>query len=163
MDIRADHRPIAERLAERSVPEPNTGCLLWYGCRSKDGYGKLGVDGGEVYAHRLAYELVYGPIPDGLLVCHRCDTPNCINPDHLFVGTNAENLADRDAKGRADTHGLVRPGVDHPNAKLTDDAVRFIRANCNRRGDQRRMARCFGITEANVSLIIKRKAWPHVV
>jgi hypothetical protein len=163
MDIRADHRPISVRLEERSTPEPNTGCLLWYGCRTKAGYGKLGVDGGEVYVHRLAYELEHGPIPDGLLVCHTCDTPNCINPDHLFLGTNAENLADRDAKGRGDTKSWTMLGTKHHNARLTDDDVRYIRANCTKRGDQRRMAKQFGITETNVTVIVKRRGWKHVV
>lgn len=89
------------RLEGRFVEkEPNTGCWLWTGATAGNGYGKLGLDGRTVYAHRTFYESVVGAIPAGLKVCHRCDTPSCVNPDHLFVATQAANLADARAKGR---------------------------------------------------------------
>lgn len=92
----------------------STGCWLWTGGRqtpsptSPSGYGKVQVNGRRVFAHRRAYELACGPIPVGLQVLHRCDTPLCIRPAHLFLGTQADNMADMAAKGRARNSALVR-------------------------------------------------------
>jgi hypothetical protein len=76
-------------------------CWEWKAWRDKDGYGRWNpILGIKFYSHRLMYEITYGSIPGGLLVCHHCDNPPCCNPDHLFLGTNQDNLADRDEKGR---------------------------------------------------------------
>lgn len=77
------------------------GCWPWIGGRDRDGYGRLWAWGEKVMAHRLAWRLSTGPIPEGLCVLHRCDHPPCVRPDHLFLGTQRENLEDRDLKGRA--------------------------------------------------------------
>jgi HNH endonuclease len=86
---------LAERLRSRIVVDPETGCHNWTGTVGRAGYGRV-----QVSAHRLAYELAHGPIPDGLLVLHKCDNPVCCNPDHLFLGTSADNMADKVRKGR---------------------------------------------------------------
>ena len=102
----------AERLAARLVPHGD--CLEFDGYRDKKGYGRLGAGDGTkrvVLAHRLAYELAHGTVPDGLCVLHSCDNPPCCRPDHLFLGTRVDNNADMRAKGRASTAGQFQRTV----------------------------------------------------
>lgn len=80
-------------------PEPNSGCWLWHGSNVK-GYAYGRVDGKKQYIHRFLWEASNGPIPDGMFACHKCDTPGCVNPNHIFIGTPADNSHDRDLKGR---------------------------------------------------------------
>lgn len=96
---------IAERFDAKWQVEPNTGCHLWIGAVSDSGYGSVSIKGKMRLAHRVSYELRVGPIPLGLLVLHRCDVRCCVNPDHLFLGTYADNENDKIAKGRE--RGLV--------------------------------------------------------
>ena len=86
--------PMAERLATHAYPEPNSGCWLWGGPTFVTGYGAVVVNGASKSAHRLAYEVANGPIPPGMFVCHKCDVPGCVNPDHLWLGTRGENNRD---------------------------------------------------------------------
>lgn len=99
--------PIEQRLFGRAA-RAESGCLEFQGYVSKFGYGFLKLRGRLERAHRVAWMLTHGPIPDGLCVCHRCDNPRCIEPTHLFLGTVAENNRDRHAKGR--TRGWTFPG-----------------------------------------------------
>lgn len=87
-------------LEENSERIPEAGCMIWLRSVDEKGYGLVRNQKKLYRAHRLSYELVNGPIPDGMFICHRCDTPSCINPDHLFAGTALENAQDRDRKGR---------------------------------------------------------------
>src|SRR5262245_22106304 len=143
-------------------------CWCWIGARS-NGYGNLHVrqwydanDRKHVEwkkAHRRAWELSYGAIPEGLSVLHRCDNPPCVRPDHLFLGTRADNAHDRTREGRtADHHG-----VHNPNVKLTPEDVLMIRKRYAEDGDtQQELADRFGVKQAYVSNIILRKAWRNL-
>jgi HNH endonuclease len=137
--------------------EPNSGCLLWTGRTVKE-YGVVSIGNTSFYAHRLAYEQAYGPIPDGLCVLHKCDTPPCVNPAHLFLGTKRDNNRDKIQKGRQWTP----KGIAHGCAKLTEDDVRKIREMVLSGMTHREVAHCFGITRKNVGYIAQRKTWKTV-
>lgn len=146
---------LAEKLAHYSAPPDANGCVLWTGGSNARGYGRLRWQGLRRFAHRLAMECASGPIPEGMDVCHKCDVPACINPAHLFLGTNAANMADMWAKGRA------RPprGESVGGAKLVAADVLTIRAA---RGTQDAIAAQFGVSRALISYIKRRKSWAHI-
>lgn len=159
-------------LEERCVPEPTTGCLLFDGCLSAAGYGEIRIGNRKWYAHRLAWMAANGPIPPGMFVCHRCDTPACCNPAHLFLGTAADNNADARRKGRhahGDRSGArTRPdriarGSRSPMAKLTESDVRAIRSLYAAGGwTHRRLAERFGVSDGAIQHVVDRKNWKHV-
>ena len=124
MDDKTRERFFAKtKLATEIRPGMDTPCLEWIACRTRDGYGSLGVAGKTELAHRVAWEIANGHIPCGLCVLHKCDNPPCVNVDHFFLGTQGDNNADRDAKGR---HGAARGDANgtrvHPEALIRGDA-----------------------------------------
>lgn len=131
-------------------------CWLWTGRLDHKGYGIFDMNGKPRRAHRLSYEMACGPIPDGLLVCHRCDVRSCVNPSHLFVGTAADNNRDRDQKGR---HVPLR-GEAHGRAKLTYEKVEQIRG-LHRGGwaTQKKLASMFAVSEPVIARIVHRRGW----
>lgn len=116
-----------QKFFESMIDEPNTGCRLWTLSRDKDGYGCLWFNGAQTRSHRVAWTLANGPIPAGLCVCHRCDTPACCNPSHLFLGTSRENTFDKVAKGR---HGK---GEASPRFGLVASAATGAKQSVSRR------------------------------
>jgi hypothetical protein len=156
-------------------------CWLWKAGKNEWGYGIYAVNGRPKKAHRHSYEMTYGLIPDGLLVCHVCDRPACVNPRHFRLGTNQDNMHDMIRKGRAvheghsygDAHWThERPGASpiigakgeaNPGAKLTEDDVRRIRHRYAA-GDvsQLALAAEFGVSQYVILSCVKRRTWHHV-
>jgi hypothetical protein len=131
-------------------------CWFWLGSINRLGYGTFACEG-ENKAHRVSYRLFKGPISDGMKVMHTCDTRNCVNPAHLIVGTQADNVADMVAKGRA-KRGDVR-GQRNPMAKATPAVVEAIRSAVAAGAKQIEMARQFGLSPMTVSRIVRKESW----
>jgi hypothetical protein len=131
-------------------------CWEWQGYRTPDGYGRLQRFRGRMeLAHRVAWESVKGPIPDGMLVCHTCDNPPCVNPAHLFLGTHLDNARDKMAKGRWRWAPLF--GEASPSAKLTDAEVDAIRQEYAAGGvSQRALAARYGVHQVHISRLVRR-------
>lgn len=132
------------------------GCWEWQATRDQKGYGRIRI-GGDTRAHRIAWILTNGPIPDGLQVCHHCDNPPCVRPDHLFLGTSHENTLDAVWKGRFEGRG-------HPTAEDMSHAVGPEVAACVRQlrdagWAQHRIARTFGISRRSVQRILDGDHW----
>jgi HNH endonuclease len=137
-------------------------CVIWPRAKDRKGYGAVYLDGKMRKAHRVAWEKHHGQtVPDGLMVMHHCDNPPCVNPDHLFTGTAADNTADMMAKGRHRI-GVRLHGEDNPAAKITQDGVREIRALRSQGLSLRKIAAQFGIVNAQVGNIARGKHWGWV-
>lgn len=169
-----------ERVWERVAFGP--GCWEWQGGRDLKGYGRVTVGTKRKKAHRVIWELANGPIPDGMRVCHHCDNPPCVRPDHLFLGTDKDNADDRDAKGRTgprrgwqpgqrrsrgDQHWTRREPAKVPRgeranrAALTEQQVRDIRARYRPRMASA-LGREYGVSHVVILAIVNRKTWAHV-
>lgn len=156
-------RPVADRFWARVERRGPSECWLWTGHRNNMGYGLIGVgnliDKTKTMAlvHRVSWEIHNGPISDGLWVLHRCDTPLCVNPSHLFLGTHLDNMRDQAAKGR-------RPsGESAHGAKLTDDDVRAIRVALSVGNEKQSVVgQRFGVSQSVISQISTGKKWSHV-
>lgn len=144
---------------DRHMPEPNSGCWLWDGPTDRCGYGQLSdpATGKTALAHRVAYRRVHGSIPPGLNVLHRCDVRCCVNPDHLYAGTPADNVRDMMRRGR---HRTRSPrGEANGNAKLTTYGVLAIRASSEPIGA---LVACYGVAYRSVKDVRTRRTWRHI-
>ena len=201
--LRPHGQPTEIRFWTNILCDVASGCWLWQGDRSwgrrpqNGGYGMLYVsrqyrvlertptrqvveilEARRVMAHRYAWELLVGPIPDGMILCHRCDTPGCVRPEHLFLGSHQDNTDDKMAKGR---HGFgplphytgeawharyagrrQRKGEQLWNAKLTADQVREIRQRHAAGETLKALGVAYGVALSLVGRIAQRKAWKHI-
>jgi hypothetical protein len=145
-----------ERVSKRGPDE----CWIWNGpTTGGKGYGRIKVFGKNRYAHRVSWIIHFGEIPAGMLVCHHYDTPTCQNPSHFFLGTFQDNHDDSVQKGRQ----RKACGGDHGHAKITDTDVKEIRRlRTTKTLTQTKIASRYGVSEATISNIVKRKVWAHV-
>lgn len=148
---------------------PTDGCWLWAGPKNFHGYGDIRKMINRVvyrdFAHRVSFRLFNGPIDDGLLVRHSCDTPTCVQPGHLLTGTHADNLADMTERGRharGDVLSLLRQGTKHWNVRLTEPEVLAIRALSAEGTSSADLARRFNCTHENIRRIVTRRTWRHL-
>lgn len=130
------------------------GCWLWTAGKFSNGYGAFRINGNNVRAHRFSFFLKQQmPIPNNTVVRHSCDTKACVNPQHLLIGSQQDNVDDRNSRGRQ------AKGESVPTAKLTDGQIESVRRDLR---SQRKIATAFGVTRTAVQKIQQRKAWKHV-
>ena len=139
---------------DKKYVEDKNGCWRWIGYKDKGGYGHIGF-GGEMI-HRFSYRRFKGEIPEGLCVCHTCDVRDCVNPNHLWLGTTQENTADKISKGRQ-----IR-GEKIGSSKLKDEDILKIRKMRIEGKKQKEICEAFGISRATVMLICQNKLWKHI-
>lgn len=154
-----------------SIYEGIGDCLAWNKGKLKAGYGKIKWKRKTVLAHRASYSAFNGPIPDELCVCHKCDNPSCVNPEHLFLGTYLENNLDKKEKGRGaagDRHGSkTKPerfcrGERTPTSKVTTNEVIEIRKLRDLGWKHEDIAKHYNIKRAAISHIVNRRNWKHL-
>jgi len=147
---------LKEKLYNKTVEK--NGCLIWTGAKDAKGYGKIRIDGHYQSAHRVMYQMSNGPIPDGLVVMHSCDTPSCVNPDHLSAGTQLQNVRDMFAKGRAP----IRRGERGGNSKLSTEQINQIRARFkshDRKHGLAAIAKDYGVHRKTIQAVVHGDHW----
>lgn len=156
---------LSEELERRfwAKVKKSDGCWEWTASRQKNGYGSIALprrDSGRMArAHRVSWMIAHGPIADGLQVCHRCDNPPCVRPDHLFLGTRAVNMADCVAKGRLNS----ARGERASKAKLTAEKVNEIRARLARGATDQGLATEYGVSDTSIRMIRLGWTWRHLL
>ena len=157
-----DNISVEDRFWSKVDRRSNDECWNWLGTsHGQSGYGTLETGGKSRYAHRLAYSFVYGKIPPGLCVCHHCDNPSCCNPEHLFLGSHGDNIADKVKKGRQ-AKGLATniAGSDNWNSKLSElDVLEIRRLYATGRIYQKTLAKMFCVNQQHISRIINKTRW----
>ena len=147
--------PLSERFWEK-VDKTET-CWNWTSALNRKGYGHIWNGTKAIAAHRASWEMHNGPIPDGMFVCHHCDNPRCVRPDHLFVGTATDNLRDMHSKGRGNQS---RPRARNPRAKLTEAQVAEIRHRYAAGGiSYSQLAHDYPVNDTMIGFIVTGKNW----
>jgi len=149
----ARYGTVEDRFWANVVPEPNSGCWLWDGPVDDFGYGRFRVDGRKERAHRLSFRMHCEPVPVGKILLHSCDVPGCVNPAHLRIGVDADNVQDKVKRGRQ------ARGESAASAKLSEATVHAIRRAS---GTQRGIAEMYGVSHNIVGRIRRRQLWKHV-
>lgn len=137
---------------------PFSGCAIWLGAQTSGGYGRSIVANrihGTTIVHRAVFQELNGPTPKGMYVCHRCDTPSCVNPDHLFIGTPTDNAQDRKAKGRS----ASKLGRLNGNSILTNEQVDDIRRAIERGEMQIELAKTYKVSFSTINHIKHGRTW----
>jgi hypothetical protein len=143
---------------------PWSGCWIWQKAITRAGYAVMGHNGKMKYVHRISAQLSTNLTLDGLVVCHTCDTPSCVNPDHLFAGTQKENMQDAKRKGRTSKCGNGKRGDQTHLSKLDSETVKRLRQMGSLSAKDRvDMAKQIGINERTIRDIVAMKTWRHVV
>ena len=162
-------KTLKERFDEKWIEDKETGCWEWQAAKNPKGYGQFGKDGSVKQAHRASWEFENGSIPHDMWVLHRCDNPSCVNPAHLFLGTNQDNVDDRVGKGRSASN----KGATNGASKLQERDVVLIRQILKRfppqqlkhgpsAGIQNFLARWFAVSQPVISAVYLNKSWKHV-
>jgi len=136
-------------------------CWLWTGPLKEGRYGSFYFKGKGDRAHRVSWIIAWGDIPKGICVLHKCDNTLCVNPEHLFLGTQLDNIKDRDNKGRCNPGVSFQKGSKHKNAKLTEESILEIRKLASSY-TQKDLAKKFSVSIATVNFIVNRKTWTHI-
>ena len=139
------------------MPEPNTGCWIWIAASSNFGYGIIANGRTTIGAHRVSYMIYKGIIPKGVLVCHTCDNAYCVNPEHLFLGTQIDNMRDKMAKGRH-----VARKSECNLSKLTKESVLQIRELSKSGLNNNQISKIVGTSRANISHVVRRLTWKNI-
>ena len=134
------------------------GCWEWTAYKDRDGYGRFSLDGKRRMAHRVALMLEGIDIPSGMCVCHTCDNPSCVRPDHLFIGTHQDNVTDMMQKGRQ----VVVRGDELPHSKLTEEDIPLIREYLRYGCNHKYIASLFGVSRPTIGLINIGHTWSHI-
>lgn len=158
--------PVVDRVLEKIVRIPFSGCWVFMGATNGFGYGIVGTGGRGApndRAHRITYRHFCGEIPSGMFVCHRCDVPSCCNPDHLFLGTNQDNVRDMISKGRnspppRNSHVV---GSVHPKSKFSEEQVRAMRSEHQAGKSVYRLAKETGVAQVTMQRIIRGERYKN--
>lgn len=139
---------------DQSAPD---GCWQWKGIENSNGYGRFSYKDSHRLAHRFSYELFFGPVPNGMNVCHRCDNRKCVNPEHLWLGSQSQNLSDAVSKGRM--HRPDTKGPRNGNTSLTWEKVDTIRSMHTGGVPKFRIAALFGVSQSTICNITNNQTW----
>ncbi|HEY1035575.1 MAG TPA: HNH endonuclease signature motif containing protein [Pseudoxanthomonas sp.] len=145
--------PVEQRFDACMIPVTESGCWLWLASVNGKGYGQIKVGDRQVGAHRYSWERHRGTIPAGMVVCHKCDTPSCVNPDHMFIGEHADNQFDKVAKDRQ------AKGEGNGQARLSEDAVRAILTSTE---SHAALARHYGVGASTIKRVRNGETWRYL-
>lgn len=147
---------IEDRFWQKVDKKDDNGCWNWVGAINGNGYGCFGINKKLIGSHRFSYQIHFGEIPDGMLICHHCDNPLCINPKHLFLGTSKDNSQDAVMKGR------TNHSENHPKAKLSNNDVILIRKMYTQGVPRIELSALFGVMRPEIYKLLNGQIWIHV-